>query len=860
MSTATLYTESDAENTLLATAGRDAENSKELTGYTDVGEQKVEEEIVSGHNAYKQMDNPYPDQPMKQVLSREYRVGNFSWAEGSATGFKLGSVTFPDALFARPNIQDKLTAFNYFRANVKVRVKINTTSMHRGALLISWLPFTTTTNIWNSFNIWQASMCNPQILDASMADSIEFVIPWVNPRFYLDTVRYFDGEMGTLIIWVLVPLLSNIPAGGAPMDVTVFASFEDPEVAAYTWPVGVQAAVSIAQQKKLNAMTSKYMNAMNVPRNRASELVGKIFKNQMAKPRRENNDKGKEKDESSRLLKMLTKGVGDIDLQASIEQETKNQTGDDNILSVGALTSALSKVSVRTADSLFSSLANHVSDMVGSAVMALNKPENMSLSTYIFNIPNRDMPSGKGSDNSVKLSLDPAANLDVKSNFVDPAMVNPTLLSLAMRPSLVATLSFDSSKLQNQLIARLGVDPGAVRVYVSGTSYHINSWLSHITNFFKYWRGGIKYRIHFFCSKFVTARVRIGHNMTGANPPLNDWENFGGDYPSIVVDIKGSTIVDFTIPFIYSMPYVEYTGTIDIDNATGPLGSSIDITVINHAASQDVSGDTTIVGTVWAAAAEDFSWSQYCSYWCPPSWTVQGDTNKPGPLSIAKRTAMEHKERSIRELRKELKNGEIDYQGLIEDFQVSFPGLVNAKLSTEVGNVRPEAFNALMDLFHRYQDYGTPANEIFVVPWTSSTVQHPNLDVMRRAFLFWRGSLKYRLISTTAGQNSMYLDPAFGGADRGRDISSNGFVTVDSAFSKTVSATCPYYCPAIMLPTGGEDNTSWVYNPYNSAATPPFDYTNQMIQSKDLEQVYMAAGEDFSLIYPACPPYFSLGV
>nr|QDH87618.1 MAG: hypothetical protein H4RhizoLitter211311_000002 [Picornavirales sp.] len=203
-----------------------------------VGKPIPDIEISSHKGQSMHGEDPYPDQQMKTILSRLYPIDNWAWSGSSTSGTLLISYHFPNALInASTNLQEKLHRFQYLRAAVRVLIRLNATKFHAGKLLVTWVPCykkgTTDSNAMQ--DMYSASCNNSVIVSANTTVPVDFIIPWVTPYSYWNMRDSYattaQGLMGYIKVWVLHPLILAGASNTPSCNVTLYASFVDPEVA-----------------------------------------------------------------------------------------------------------------------------------------------------------------------------------------------------------------------------------------------------------------------------------------------------------------------------------------------------------------------------------------------------------------------------------------------------------------------------------------------------------------------------------------------------------------------------------------------------------------------------------------------------
>jgi len=204
----------------------------QLTEFLDTGVKMSQSMVSSPGEIWRRITNPYPDQTPVNILTRNYKVAQYSWGS-SLTGFTLN---FPGDLIAVPALADRLENFLYMRAGVKIEVKINSTQFHYGAFMISWLPNHAT--IAHCRNIFQQSGNHPIVLSPAVQNTCVLNIPWINPYNYFP-VASPNSQICRVDFSPLTPLGRGTDSVTDTVSIQVYASFTEPEVAGFIAQSGV---------------------------------------------------------------------------------------------------------------------------------------------------------------------------------------------------------------------------------------------------------------------------------------------------------------------------------------------------------------------------------------------------------------------------------------------------------------------------------------------------------------------------------------------------------------------------------------------------------------------------------------------
>lgn len=227
----------ETSTTLLTTFDDTVDNQVDLTAPIDITPVHVG-------------SDPYTSSTLDKVLSRTYPIGTLSWVHSDGVGTLLGTYSFPHDLL-NPTILDRMVHYQFFRAGIEVSIRLNTTMFHSGLLMVSYLPHYPEPSVSTVFdklsNMWAASGNNVMTISANTQETVTFRIPYIAPSAYWDMDQTTEGYgfFATVKIFVLYPLLSGV--GATPtVDVSVFARFVDPQVAA---PIHVQSSTLKGKNK-----------------------------------------------------------------------------------------------------------------------------------------------------------------------------------------------------------------------------------------------------------------------------------------------------------------------------------------------------------------------------------------------------------------------------------------------------------------------------------------------------------------------------------------------------------------------------------------------------------------------------------
>jgi hypothetical protein len=398
------------------------------------------------------------------------------------------------------------------------------------------------------------------VLSASSLNAITFDMPRHAPTLMGQIHDDYAGEIGTMWVDVLNPLTSLSASDPVIIPVTVFASFKNPNVTGYGYtPVA---------PSRLSKMIK-------------STLTKKDFKKQS------NNDP-------------IAKETAD---------KSKGGVISSFFDSIGNLGPAIS-ASPFPEFSPIASLASAGAAFAKS--IGFSKPVSQIASSTSVIDPFRDVNHGHGLSNANKLSLHPDAHI---SEGVVCELKKNSLLEMIKTPCLIKTGSMDYATATDSPIISVPVNPSLCAA--TATDY-VPTHLAYMSQFFKSYRGGMKFHFHFVGSPFVTTRVRFSHFPSSDIP--TSFEEYAGDIVSAVVDIRGDTHFDFTIPYMGAMPYTPTNGYFTFEDSYSNVidprdqNSFLVMSLVNPVVQGNSDGIAVIYYNVWVSAADDFYLNKFLLY------------------------------------------------------------------------------------------------------------------------------------------------------------------------------------------------------------------------------------------------------
>lgn len=206
-------------------------------------------------------------------------------------------------------------------------------------------------------------------------------------------------------------------------------------------------------------------------------------------------------------------------------------------------------------------------ETISSAVSSIFNFDNPSTLDPVHRFVERscpDMANTHGMDMGIVLGRKPERKPLVLPGIssIPVGVDEMDLAVVASVPGIIrADITFSSSTPRGTVFAQWPVNPrycwtdwpssvpagvAAVRCYPTPAA--------HVSLPFALWRGTMRYKIYFICSSFHTARVKIAFvPRANAAKVLPTAVNS----MSQLVDVQGPTSVEFSVPFLWHLPYAE---------------------------------------------------------------------------------------------------------------------------------------------------------------------------------------------------------------------------------------------------------------------------------------------------------------
>jgi hypothetical protein len=410
---------------------------------------------------------------------------------------------------------------------------------------------------------------------------------------------------------------------------------------------------------------------------------------------------------------------------------------------------------------------------------------------------------------------------------------------ILMKPSF---LNFFSIPYNLSTPVQFELDPFGVGQVASTADLTLQRSCSRIRffgNFFRMWRGTVKYSLVFISSPLVTWKFKILITYGPTTPVL-------GDVISQVITVKGSTVYDFAVPYLYVNPWrvcsidTIFTGTNSVVEMSPAMYISLAAAPVS---SGDVHPNMQVL--MYQAAGNDFQFA------CPKD-----------PMPYAPGDAPEFQ------------------------FQMKVSTLCKNDLIAQGSGKSPNYYadNILSceSLAKRWstrfvEEYDGP-DPAYQSSFGANNFVYSCLDAMSTLFLYWHGQYKMKLQFTTDPDNpppssflalnmvmlpytinSPVVSPSADGVPRPLRFNDGSHV-ISADLTQVLEVTVPFLSSTEWVPvwrltqTGDERYSNFNVGAMQTLFTPRLYTVGSSTYQFPLEWMAIAAGSDFVFSYDLPPP------
>jgi hypothetical protein len=218
-------TEKVKDQTNLQTTGQPTSTGQEgITSHMDAGSVKEVSTIVT---VPRKIGQAYDIQVPTELLTRQYVLQQINWT-GTMTAT---TISFPGALLFQDTVSKVLSKYKWFKAGIRIQLKLQSTPYHQGSLLVTFFPCMAGERVMD--NKYQNTGFQCMILSAVQEESGTMDCPYLHQADWMFTdyaetgFTQVDSRIGVIRIEALNPLLCSASCSTLAVPITVYASFID---------------------------------------------------------------------------------------------------------------------------------------------------------------------------------------------------------------------------------------------------------------------------------------------------------------------------------------------------------------------------------------------------------------------------------------------------------------------------------------------------------------------------------------------------------------------------------------------------------------------------------------------------------
>lgn len=238
-----------------------------------------------------------------------------------------------------------------------------------------------------------------------------------------------------------------------------------------------------------------------------------------------------------------------------------------------------------------------------------NKPSNLDKNCPIVNVPAKGYTNMTGIDLSSKLAAAPDNGLTYESGIFSTDVDEMDISYVAKKSCIFRhSITWNTNNAVGAQLHANAVTPGLAL----GSQGELNpTTLAFIASMFRYWRGGLRFRMTVAKTAFHTGRLRITYH-----PGVYDYttvNKVNQNAYNWILDLSVASELEFEIPYVANVPWKEtiVTDYSDGNNlrkekfSTGHL--SVEVLTPLRAASTSVADNCPI--NMWICGADDISFA-----------------------------------------------------------------------------------------------------------------------------------------------------------------------------------------------------------------------------------------------------------
>jgi hypothetical protein len=465
------------------------------------------------------------EQDIKQFLGKWVML-----AQSSVTTVSSGTlqtIQLPSTLLNDPLYEDKLSGFQGMRGTIRIKLLANANPFQQCRLILAFIPLAGvvgSTSSWRLNTLAEVTQLPKVEMDVACDSEVELAIPYVGPLAYHDLINGLS-PWGSVYLYVYSPLA--VGTGSNTFNYILMGSFEP---------------------SSLELVNPTYNENPSRPRDRLARFqsgerpIAHVAKFQMKSVRRTKKGAVTEKEAEAQ-------GGGTVSSMLAVGKKVASSL---------TAVPALSAVAGPTAWAL--GIASGVAGYFGWSKPRMETQLSRVVTQAIVPFSgNYDAP-----DCALPLAASNANKLAIMPGFAGNDIDEMSFDYLVTKGAWFTTYTITTADPALSLIGYITVCPIGCRTMTGAgatTQYH-GPPVTYLAEFFKYWRGDMRYTFKFCKTEYHQARLAIAF-FPGVNvaPVYIDTDWVHREF----IDLSAGNEFSFVVPFASTQPYLN----------TAPIGDAM---------------------------------------------------------------------------------------------------------------------------------------------------------------------------------------------------------------------------------------------------------------------------------------------
>jgi hypothetical protein len=456
---------------------------------------------------------------IRNFLARPILIGSLPWSVSDISNATITTYGNPSVMFNKPNVRTKVAGFFGYKGTMVLTIQVNATRFMQGLLIISYCPMysqlSATRAAITSSNLIMRTQLPHTTFDVSTDTEVSLAVPYVFVKPYLEIPNIgFNNldDLGQFSISVYSPLVTV--SGDTSVTVNVWAHLEDVDL----------------------------------------EFPGVMISQSGRPVRRTKAGKTTTGGSSVSDRELTSVGLGPVSSMFS------KISGVSNVLSsIPALSAVASPTSWLTAILSNAAAAAGWSNPSQSSPVAKMMPQRLAYSANV-----------NGVDNSAKLAAFADNEVEVLPGFGGTDDDELSIKRMVQRGAYFTRINMDTSLASGSRFAQINIAPIAlcqnsdvtITTPTSKTaSFWINTPLSYVVNMFQMWRGSICLKFRIVKTEFHTGRILVAFSPGKQSYAPTTIDQTTSLYRE-VFDIADSNEFNICVPYVSTLPWTDYSGSI----------------------------------------------------------------------------------------------------------------------------------------------------------------------------------------------------------------------------------------------------------------------------------------------------------